>query len=132
MAAERTESLDPTSTGEFQADVARRLLLCRLAMELHRGKRIKQKDFAADAGLDQPRYNQVEKGKRPLSLDTALKLAAAHGLSLDWLYRGETALVPWWMLQGIQEIDALNLTDAELRKLNPIKALRPARTTTST
>jgi len=41
------------------------------------------------------RWNNYEKGKRPLDLDVALDLCRHFNLSLDWLYRGLPGTLPY-------------------------------------
>lgn len=61
-----------------------------------------QKDFAADAGLAQNRYNQYERGKKQLSPEAALAIKIAYGVTLDYLYDGD--------MSGLRRrtIDAIN------------------------
>lgn len=53
-----------------------------------------QAEFAREAKLTQHRYNQYETGARWLTLDAAMKIRAAHGLSLDWVYSGDPYFMP--------------------------------------
>jgi len=62
-----------------------------------------QSDFAKGAGLAQNRYNQYETGIRPLTLDAALKLRDAYGLSLDYLFRGDASMVPHALIERLRE-----------------------------
>ena len=68
--------------------IAARLREARMAIEPN------QAAFARRAGLSQNRYNQYETGARPLSLDAALKLCETYGFTLDWLFRGQAAMMP--------------------------------------
>jgi transcriptional regulator with XRE-family HTH domain len=78
-----TDMLDPLDTGDLDKDVARRLILSRLAMNMQPG------EFADRAGLTQSNYSQYENLWRSLSIRAAMKLCTVYGLTLDWLYRGD-------------------------------------------
>jgi transcriptional regulator with XRE-family HTH domain len=71
--------------------VARRLTLTREILGLT------QKEFAESAGMILSRYNLREAGKVPLPLRVAIQLCDAHGLTLDWLYRGKVQGLPIWL-----------------------------------
>ena len=75
---------DPEDTGNFAEDVARRLRQTRVAKGYE-----DQDEFAADADLEQSRYNRFENGRRPISLQAAMMLVKRYGLSLDWIYYGD-------------------------------------------
>lgn len=77
-------------------ETAARLREARLAIEPN------QTEFAKGAGLTQHRYNQYETGARPLTLDAAMRLQKRYGLSLDWLFRGDTAFLPNAFAQKLQ------------------------------
>ncbi|MDO9364638.1 MAG: helix-turn-helix transcriptional regulator [Sphingopyxis sp.] len=44
--------------------------------------------FCAKTGLKPNAWNNLEKGRNRISIDTALELARSTGASLDWIYRG--------------------------------------------
>ena len=69
-------------------EIADRLKRARLAISPS------QTAFARGAGLSQHRYNQYETAARPLTLDAATKICRAYGLSLDWLFYGDSAMLP--------------------------------------
>ena len=71
--------------------VARRLTLTREILGLT------EKEFAERAGVILSRYHLWETGKSPISLSSAMALTAAHGLTLDWLYRGKVQGLPLWL-----------------------------------
>jgi transcriptional regulator with XRE-family HTH domain len=73
-------------------EIARRLRMTRAAFALT------QREFAAKAGITASAYNRYERAKRFIALDQALKLRAAYGLTLDWIYCGETAGLPIHLL----------------------------------
>lgn len=64
---------------------------------------LNQTEFAHRAGLAQHRYNQYEKGERPLTLDAAMRICNEYGLSLDWLFRKDATLIPAGLLRILQE-----------------------------
>jgi len=49
-----------------------------------------QKEFALKHGFSTTQYNNWEKGTRRISVDCALTLCDAYGLTLDAIYRGRT------------------------------------------
>lgn len=81
-------SIDPDDVGDLQKDVARRLAWSRRAIGLN------QTEFGRGAALSQERYNQYEKGARPLTLKAAMALCERYLLTLDWLYRGDPSGLP--------------------------------------
>lgn len=75
--------IDPLDTGDLDKDVARRLTLSRIASGKDPGV------FAELADISGSNYSQFENLWRKLSLRAAMKICQAHGLTLDWLYRGD-------------------------------------------
>lgn len=69
--------------------VAHRLEMTRIALGYEN-----QTEFAEKANLTQNRYSQYETGKRPLTLDAALKLKRTYGVTLDWLFAGDRNGLP--------------------------------------
>ena len=53
-----------------------------------------QSEYAKIAGLSQNRYNQYETGERTITIEAALKLKKAYGISLDWIYDGDRHGLP--------------------------------------
>ena len=90
--------IDPRNTGDLATDTARRLRATRMALELD------QQEFGTRAGLSQPQYNQFEKGKRPITLQAAMKLCAHYDLSLDWIYRGDPSALPHKLAVAIARV----------------------------
>ena len=68
--------------------VAARLQRVREVMDLSK------RDFAERAGMSEQSYGPFENAKRPLSLEAAKKLRKAYGLSLEFLYFGNTDALP--------------------------------------
>lgn len=48
-----------------------------------------QVDFAKALGIEKNTYNAYERGKRPLSIETAKKIRRRYGISVDWLLFGD-------------------------------------------
>lgn len=44
--------------------------------------------FCAKTGIKPNAWNNLEKGRNRISIDTAIGLARTTGVSLDWIYRG--------------------------------------------
>lgn len=106
MANKQPKQLDPNATGDLAKDIGNRLRLSRKAIARKRGLlKLTQTDFAEGAGIKQSGYNMVENGGRPLSLHSAMLLCDEYELSLDWIFRGDTGLLPGWMLKLIQDIE---------------------------
>lgn len=78
------------------AATAERLRRARMAINPN------QTEFARGAGLQQNRYNQYETGARPLTLDAAVRLCNAYGLTLDYLFRGDTTFVPHGLIESLR------------------------------
>jgi transcriptional regulator with XRE-family HTH domain len=93
--------IDPDDTGDFAADVARRLRLTRVALGYSDRQ---QNDFAAESGIAQSHYNKFEGGSRLLTLNVAMKLCHRWGLTLDWLFRGDPSGLPYKLANDIKEL----------------------------
>lgn len=78
--------------------IAERLKLIRLAV--HGG--MKQAAFARLVGIEPQALNNYETALRRISVDQAIKICAATGVSLDWIYRGITAGLPAEMATALQ------------------------------
>ena len=57
------------------------------------------------ANLKPNRYSQYETGVRPLTIDAALRICDEYGVSLDWLYRGDRAQLPYHLAIEIARIE---------------------------
>lgn len=84
-----------TSTTQSNREIAQRLLLARTVFRLASG------EFAKGAGIAQTTYSNFERGSRP-GLTEALKLKAKYNLSLDWLYTGDMAGLPFALAELIR------------------------------
>jgi transcriptional regulator with XRE-family HTH domain len=87
----RQEMTRPEKNSKNMDPVARRLALTREILGLT------EREFAERAGVVLSRYHSWEIGSIPISLSAAMALCAAHGLTLDWLYRGKTLGLPPWL-----------------------------------
>jgi transcriptional regulator with XRE-family HTH domain len=92
--------IDPEDTGDFQMDVARRLLRTRQVLNLD------QAGFGGPAGISQSRLSNYETGGRPLTLRAALSLCDAHNLTLDWLFRGDPSGLPYRLHDALKAFRA--------------------------
>jgi transcriptional regulator with XRE-family HTH domain len=50
--------------------------------------------FARALNCAPNRYNQYENGVRPLTLAVAIRICDKFGVTLDWLYRGDSSGLP--------------------------------------
>lgn len=64
-------------------EVANRLIALREKLELD------QASFAKSLGIEKNTYNAYERGKRPLTIETAKKIRRRYGISVDWLLFGD-------------------------------------------
>jgi transcriptional regulator with XRE-family HTH domain len=78
--------------------IGERLRITRDAMGLT------QTAFRRAAELSPSTYNQFEKGGTRPSIDSALALCDAHGLSLDWIYRGDMRSLRHELAQAIKTL----------------------------
>lgn len=61
---------------------------------MHAALSVSQADVCRATGISENRYSQYVNGKRPLTLDAALKIVGAYGVTLDWLFLGNPAALP--------------------------------------
>jgi transcriptional regulator with XRE-family HTH domain len=78
--------------------IAERLRLTRNALGLS------QADIGRLAGIGAQAWNNNERARDRISLDQALKLCTATGVSLDWIYRGIMQGLPHDMAVKIQQL----------------------------
>lgn len=78
----RAKPMRDLSSRHKQA-IGQRLALTRQALGLQ------QNEFADRAGLAANTYNQFETGKNRPSVEAALALKDAYGMTLDWIYDGD-------------------------------------------
>jgi transcriptional regulator with XRE-family HTH domain len=53
-----------------------------------------QNEFARRAGIASNTYNQYEQAKNLPRLDFVNKICDTYGVTLDWIYRGDTSGLP--------------------------------------
>lgn len=78
------------------ADIGKRLAA------MHSALGITQADVCRTIGMASGRYNQYVTGKRLLTLDVAVRLVAAYGVTLDWLFLGDVSALPVRLHQKLQ------------------------------
>jgi transcriptional regulator with XRE-family HTH domain len=107
----RQETMREKKSRQIIDPVARRLALVRKILGLT------EREFAERAGVLLSRYHHWESGSVPLSLSSAMALCAAHGLTLDWLYRGKILGLPPWLAVEVEVSSAMSGWDDEFRKI---------------
>lgn len=63
-----------------------------------------QTSFAILIGVSQPALNNYLKGLRRPDLDSALRISAKTGVTLDWLYQGNRGTLPSHLLQILPDL----------------------------
>lgn len=81
--------MHPGRPEEWQKAVGERLRRTRAALGLS------QVQMSRSIGVSPQRWNNWERGTRPLDLSAAVALCERHELTLDWLYRGVSAGLPY-------------------------------------
>lgn len=61
-----------------------------------------QGEFGYRAGLKPNTYNQIELGIKMPSIEVAIALCDAHGLTLDYIFRGDTGDLKHSVAEGIK------------------------------
>jgi transcriptional regulator with XRE-family HTH domain len=77
-----------TPAADTLTELGRRLRDYREALTMN------QAEFAKGAGLAVNTYNQWEQGKKRPDVAGAARICDAHGLTLDYIYRGKTDGLP--------------------------------------
>lgn len=117
----RARMIDPDDTGEFAADVARRLRVTRVALGYPDRQ---QAAFATESGMSQSHYNRFESGARPLTLAIAMKLCHRWGLTLGWMFRGDPSGLPYKLASDIKELRKAEREKRDANMPNPEKSSR--------
>lgn len=68
--------------------IGARLLALRKSLD------VSQTKIAEDLGITQPQWNQYERGNRRLTIEVAGMMVSSYGVTLDWLYLGDTSGLP--------------------------------------
>lgn len=90
----------PAPVKSSNPEVSKRLTLLREALEIPT-----HVEFAARYGFSMAQWNNFERGFA-LPRDSAIRLVQQiHGLSLDWLYFGNTAGMASGLLRKIEQIE---------------------------
>jgi transcriptional regulator with XRE-family HTH domain len=77
-------------------EIANRLISLRETLKLDQG------EFAKTLGIEKNTYNAYERGKRPLTIETAKKIRRRHGISVDWLLFGDVGQPNEMFIRRIQ------------------------------
>lgn len=94
-------------------EVANRLVALREKLELD------QTSFAKSLGIEKNTYNAYERGKRPLTIETAKKIRRRYGISVDWLLFGDIGQSNQMFLLSIEP-------QAEAPQKQPVRKKRSA------
>lgn len=62
-----------------------------------------QASWCRMVGIEPAAWSNYETGLRRISIDQALKVCKATGVSLDWIYRGMTAGLPYDIAVALQK-----------------------------
>jgi len=77
--------------------IAKRLIRTREAIGY-----LEQAEFCRQIKIDKTVYNPFEKGRRRITLDVAMKIRARFGISLDWIYCGDSSHLPGQLYEKLQ------------------------------
>jgi DNA-binding XRE family transcriptional regulator len=97
-----TESAKIKGMADQLKVVARRLVLTRKALGFDGWGG--QAEFCRQLGIETNVYNPFEKGTRKITLEIAEKICDRFGVSLDWIYRGNPALLPVEVYRKLAEV----------------------------
>ena len=112
LQSEREALRSPRSIGE-------RLMLTRNVFGMT------QTEFGKGAGIKKSTYNQYENGKERPSLDEAIKLCEKYGLTLDWIYRGDTRGLGPDLCAAIEAMQRTRSRSAVSRTPTPVRGDGP-------
>lgn len=95
--------MGPTSTRPpgYLHQVGRRLRLVRLALGLTAVELCREIDAGPKA------YSQWENGKRLFDVLAAIRLKKRYGVTLDWIYGGDTSGLPSRLAALVRQIEEL-------------------------
>jgi DNA-binding XRE family transcriptional regulator len=102
---EKKVSLEPAKIrgmADQRKVVARRLTMTRKALGFDGWGG--QSEFCRQLGIETNVYNPFEKGTRKITLEVAEKICDRFGVSLDWIYRGNPALLPVEVYRKLAEV----------------------------
>lgn len=92
--------MDGPSPIESKEAISERLKLLRIALGPS------QAVFCARVKIATNTWNNYERCVTRISLDEAMKVARKTNVGLDWIYRGEEATLPSFILDGIRKAAA--------------------------
>lgn len=78
--------------------VGNRLEVTRIAL----GR--KQADLARILLISPQRWNNYERGAKPLDIEIAIRICDKFGVTLDWLYRGDLSTLRFELAQRIGQL----------------------------
>ena len=99
-------------------EIANRLIALREKLQQD------QKTFAESLGIEKNTYNAYERGKRPLTIESAKKIRKKYGISTDWLLYGDLGQPNHGFIMQIEAERAPVPQSANQRK--PVKKKRAA------
>lgn len=92
-------------------EVSNRLAALREKLGLDQAK------FAKSLGIEKNTYNAYERGKRPLTIETAKKIRRRYGISVDWLLFGDIGQPNQMFLLGIEsQIEPVKKTAGQKKR----------------
>ena len=91
---------DRDSDGMSKAAIGKRLQLTREVLGFN------QADFADRCGIARNTYNQYEMGVNRPPVEAALKLRELFGLTLDWIYAGDSSALKYELADKIKGLRA--------------------------
>jgi len=90
-------------TSDVIVEVAARLRRTRRALGLS------QRDAASIAQVSEARWSNWERGEHLLDVECAMRFGDRFNVTLDWLYRGDAANLPYGLAQRLlAEADTAN------------------------
>jgi transcriptional regulator with XRE-family HTH domain len=66
----------------------------------------KQAEFCRYVDITNAAWNNYEKGRDRIGLDTAVRLHETLGVSLDWVYLGNEGGMPYGLMEKIKRVEA--------------------------
>jgi len=94
MDSQKNQRLDPLTIPE----ISYRMRLLRKTTGLN------QTEFAKRVGVARNVWANVEGEFGRIGVDTALKLCSKYLVTLDWIYRGDTTLLPHGLAVRLEEV----------------------------
>lgn len=89
----------PTRPPAYLRQVGRRLRSTRLALAMT------QTEICRELGTTRQAWSQWEKGDRLFDVRAAVRLKERHGITLDWIYAGDSSRLPARIARLVREIE---------------------------